>query len=159
MRPDKLIRNTTATMLDLTAKALRALADVTGTIAGSVQSQPATTGGEPSASVPDEGPAPATPEPLVAAEDADTVHHPETDLQALAGQPAPAIIGRLGALSDNELAELYELEADGRRRDAVLQAITDASAPPVEPAEPVLPVDEIDITEPADLVYSTETPA
>jgi hypothetical protein len=156
MRPDKLIRNTTATMLDLTARALRALAGVTGTIAGTVQ--PSTTG-EASASVPDEGPAPVAPEPLVAAEDADTVHHPETDLHALAGQPAPAIIDRLDTLSDNELAELFELEADGRRRDAVLRAITDASAPPAEPAEPTLPVDEIDITEPADLVYSTETPA
>jgi hypothetical protein len=158
MRPDKLIRNTTATMLDLTARTLRALAGVAGTVAGTVQPQ-SSTSSQPAASVRDEGPAPAAPEPLVEAEDAETVHHPETDLHALAGQPAPEVIGRLDALSDSELAELYELEADGRRRDAVLRAITDASAPPAEPTEPTLPVDEIDITEPADLVYSTETPA
>jgi hypothetical protein len=156
MRPDKLIRNTTATMLDLTAQALRALAGVTGKIAGTVQPRPST---DEAGRDESPGEAPAAPEPLVATEDADTVHHPETDLRGLVRQSTPAVIGRLGALSDAELADLYELEAGGRRRDAVLQAITDASAPPVEPAEPTLPVDEIDITESADLVYSTETPA
>jgi hypothetical protein len=152
MRPDTLIRTATATVLDLTAATFRTLAGLTDTIAGTVK--PGAPDREEQAPASEQA---AAPEPTVSADDADTDHHVETDLQVLVRQPAPEVIGRLGVLSDAELADLYQLESDGRRRAGVLRAITEASAPPPQPATPELPIDEVDISEPAELVYSTET--
>jgi hypothetical protein len=91
---------------------------------------------------------PATPPP------ADPAH---VDLAGLAARPTPQVIAALETLGTVELGDLYEHESKHRRRRAVLDAITAATAPPQTGSQADLPgLDDVRV--PDELVYSTQTP-
>ena len=93
--------------------------------------------------------------PVVAPAPVDPVR---LDLAGLAARPAPEVVAALDTLGTTELADLYTYESKHRRRPAVLDAITAATAPP-----PAATDDEDlslldDVRVPDELVYSTQTP-
>jgi hypothetical protein len=166
-----LLRRPLAAALELYSKTLRLGADALGDLADALA--PGERTGDGAATRPASstrataGATRVSARQSAAAPAGDSARHGSTELPAarrdltdLAKRPAQEVLAALTGLSDEELGELYEIERTGRHRRQVLDAI-DATARP-QASDPrvvaALVADELDVREPDELVYSTETP-